>query len=65
MARPVCLAASRSKEARLWHGRFGHLNHQAQGDMVRGLPPLGPYDQLCEGCLAGKQRRASCLEEAK
>jgi hypothetical protein len=32
--------------------------HRA-GNMVRSLPPLDQVDQLCDGCLISKQRRAS------
>lgn len=42
--------------------RFGHIGFQAlrklsSGDMVRGLPYIDHVDQVCDGCLAGKQRR--------
>lgn len=33
--------------------------------MVRGLPTIDHTDQLCDGCLAGKQRRLPFPEEAK
>ena len=33
--------------------------------MVRGLPQLDHVDQLCDACLAGKQRRAPFPQEAK
>nr|CAH66624.1 OSIGBa0115A19.5 [Oryza sativa] len=70
IANPVCMAASGGDTARRWHARFGHLNFQslrrlAQGNMVRGLPIIDHTDQLCDGCLAGKQRRLPFPEEAK
>ncbi|CAA7399994.1 unnamed protein product [Spirodela intermedia] len=30
----------------------------AREELVRGLPAVGPVDQLCEACLAGKQKRS-------
>ena len=33
--------------------------------MVRGLPEIGHADQLCDACLAGKQRRAPFPQAAK
>jgi hypothetical protein len=32
--------------------------------MVRGLPSINHPDQLCEGCLLGKQFRASFPKES-
>ncbi|CAA6669934.1 unnamed protein product [Spirodela intermedia] len=31
--------------------------------LVRGLPAVGPVDQLCEACLAGKQKRSPFLQQ--
>jgi len=65
VAQPVCLAIhTGSDSAWTWHARFGHLNFDslrqlARGDMVRGLPLVEHVNQLCDACLAGKQRRAS------
>jgi hypothetical protein len=33
--------------------------------MVRGLPPLDQVDQVCDACLAGKQRRAPLPEQSR
>src|SRR4051812_11051087 len=33
--------------------------------MVRGMPLIEQVDQLCDTCLAGKQRRASFAQRAK
>ena len=60
---PVCLLSSMDDSAWKWHARYGHLNFQAlrqlgQKEMVRGLPCINHVDQVCDGCLIGKQRRA-------
>jgi transposase InsO family protein len=34
-------------------------------DMVRGMPNVAPTDELCEACLAGKQRRTPFPQKAK
>ena len=46
----------------LWHLRFGHLNFGdlnllSRKGMVRGLPLIEKQDNLCEGCILGKQHR--------
>jgi transposase InsO family protein len=51
-----------------WHARYGHLNFQAlrklgQEGLVEGLPLVNHVEQLCEGCLAGKQRRKPFPQE--
>uniref|UniRef100_A0A2N9ICE2 Integrase catalytic domain-containing protein n=1 Tax=Fagus sylvatica TaxID=28930 RepID=A0A2N9ICE2_FAGSY len=53
----------------LWHLRLGHLNFGglkllAKTKMVRGLPSIEHPNQLCEGCLFGKQSRKSFPKEA-
>ena len=60
--RPVCLAARCSEVAWQWHARFGHLSFQglkqlSKGHMVRGLPQIDHVEQICDSCMAGKQRR--------
>lgn len=45
----------------LWHARYDHLNFQAlrklaNTNIVVGLPHLKHFDQVCDGCLMGKQR---------
>ena len=48
--------------SQLWHRRYGHLNYkglrtlQTKG-MVQGLPAIEIKDELCTGCLVGKQHR--------
>ena len=70
IARPICLAARRADKAWRWHQRFGHISFQAlqklqNGDMVRGLPRIDHVDQVCDNCLAGKQRRSSFQVQAR
>ena len=53
-----------------WHDRFGHLNFDAlrklaSSGMVRGLPSISHVDQICDGCLIGKQRRSPFPQEAR
>ncbi|KAA0032987.1 copia protein [Cucumis melo var. makuwa] len=53
----------------IWHLRFGHLNFDglrllARKNMVKGLPYVKLPDQLCEGCLHGKQSRKSFPQES-
>jgi len=52
--------------AKLWHQRFGHSNYKflqnlSKSGSVLGLPQLKQYapykDDLCIGCLQGKQQR--------
>jgi hypothetical protein len=67
---PMCLAARTSEAAWLWHAHFGHLNFGslqklATQDMVRGLPLLEQVDQVCDGCLVGKQRRTPFPAQAQ
>jgi len=55
-----CLKAYYNDASWLWHLRFGHLNFgslslMSKQNMVRGLPSINHPDQLCEGCLLGKQ----------
>lgn len=69
IARPVCLAACESEHAWRWHTRYGHLNFQAlrrlsSQSMVRGLPPIDHVNQLCDVCLAGKQKRTSFPQQS-
>jgi transposase InsO family protein len=66
----VCLTARKADTAWLWHQRYGHISFQAlkklqSGDMVRGLPPVDHVDQLCDSCLAGKQRRSPFPAQAR
>ena len=71
VAQPVCLVVGTGDDpAWTWHARFGHLNFDslrrlAKGEMVRGLPLVEHVNQLCDACLAGKQRRAPFAKQAK
>ena len=65
---PVCLAARHTEEPWLWHARFGHLNFDALGQlekMARGLPHIKHAGELCDNCLAEKQRRLPFPKAAK
>ena len=70
-AQPACYSALPSSDvAWLWHARFGHLNFDnlrrlSRRGMVRGLPTVDHVNQLCDACLAGKQRRSSFPLKAK
>ena len=47
---------------------FGHLSFDVLdrlGKMVRGLPHIEHGGELCDSCLAGKQRRLSFLKATK
>jgi transposase InsO family protein len=70
IARPMCLTARKADEAWRWHQRFGHISFQAlhklqSGNMARGLPHIDHVDQLCDSCLAGKQRRSLFPAQAR
>ncbi|KAJ4709756.1 Retrovirus-related Pol polyprotein from transposon TNT 1-94 [Melia azedarach] len=64
-----CLKACYKDASWLWHLRFGHLNFRGldllvKKEMVRGLPYINHPNQLCEGCLHGKQFRKSFPKES-
>ena len=71
VAQPVCLVVGTGDDpAWTWHARFGHLNFDSlrrlvKGEMVRGLPLVEHVNQLCDACLAGKQRRTPFEKQAK
>jgi hypothetical protein len=55
------MVAHMNKTVWLWHTCFNHLNfnslRQLSGrNMVRGMLTLDHVDQVCDGCLIGKQR---------
>jgi hypothetical protein len=63
MAQPVSLVMKGAEGAWLWHARYGHLNFWAlkllaREELVGGMPKIEHIEQLCTGCLVGKQRRA-------
>ena len=63
-----CLKACFKDSSWLWHLTFGHLNFGglqllAKTTMVKGLPSLEHPNQLCKGCLIGKQSRKSFPKE--
>ncbi|CAH9069840.1 unnamed protein product [Cuscuta europaea] len=58
----ICLKSCLKDESWIWHLRYGHLNFGglkmlSSKGMVKGLPFINHPDQLCEGCLFGKQSR--------
>ncbi|TYK18362.1 Retrovirus-related Pol polyprotein from transposon TNT 1-94 [Cucumis melo var. makuwa] len=64
-----CLKSCLKDPNWIWHLRFGHLNFDglrllARKNMVKGLPYVKLPDQLCEGCLHGKQSRKSFPQES-
>ncbi|WVZ56480.1 hypothetical protein U9M48_007001 [Paspalum notatum var. saurae] len=70
IGQPVCLAARSAEAAWLWHGRYGHLGFDnlrklAREGLVRGLPELEHVNQVCDGCLVGKQRRSPFPAQAR
>jgi hypothetical protein len=59
---PVCLLAKSDEKAWQWHARFGHLNFRSLNelsakDMVEGMPIVKKIEQVCDGCVLGKQHR--------
>jgi len=59
-----CLSSMITDQYTLWHYRYGHLswngiNILQQKKMVDGLPHFKAIQQVCEGCLAGRQHRDS------
>jgi hypothetical protein len=66
--KPICLATHYTKESWLWHARYGHLSFDALSKlekMVRGLPHIEHVGELCDNCLAEKQRRLPFLKMTK
>jgi hypothetical protein len=60
IVKPVCLLAHAGDAAWLWHAwDFQGLERLASQEMVRDMPRIEHPEQLCDACLAGKQRRAT------
>ena len=60
LSTPICLLAKSEDAAWRWHARFGHLNFRALRNlsskgMVEGMPIVKQVEQVCDGCLLGKQ----------
>jgi len=56
------LTLSTKNMSLLWHDRFGHvnfgyLNYTYKHNMVKGMPNIGKINDICEGCMKGKQSR--------
>uniref|UniRef100_A0A8I6Y7V3 Integrase catalytic domain-containing protein n=1 Tax=Hordeum vulgare subsp. vulgare TaxID=112509 RepID=A0A8I6Y7V3_HORVV len=67
---PVCLAVGVVSDAWRWHARLGHLHFDGiekmgKKKLVHGLPHIIHTEELCEACLAGKQRRMPLPQKAK
>lgn len=59
-----CLQTTAEDIPRLWHERYGHLNHRGmktlqRKGMVRGLPEFEAQNFTCSECLVGKQPRTA------
>ncbi|OAE22678.1 hypothetical protein AXG93_2675s1110 [Marchantia polymorpha subsp. ruderalis] len=70
VAQPVCLSIRHGDRAWRWHERLGYQNFGALKTMartwlVRGLPLIEHVEQVCDACLASKQRRAPFPQVAK
>jgi hypothetical protein len=68
--RLVCMVAQGMSPAWRWHSKYRHLNFHglrrlAEGEMVKGLPQIDHVDQVCDSCLAGKQKHATFPYVAK
>src|SRR6266540_4156067 len=62
--KPVCLLAQHGDTAWCWHERYGHLHFDAlrkleRDEMVCGLPHINHIEQICDCCVATKQRCTS------
>jgi Reverse transcriptase (RNA-dependent DNA polymerase)/gag-polypeptide of LTR copia-type/Integrase core domain/GAG-pre-integrase domain len=60
----LALRSEVTNDSELWHKRFGHLNYKALKlikvkEMVKGLPSIELKPDTCEGCIFGKQHRAT------
>lgn len=57
-----CLMTKPEENSRLWHLRLGHVNYQAmalmsKNNMVNGMPVTVKPNEVCDGCLMGKETR--------
>ena len=64
-----CLKTCYKDTTWLWPLRFGHLNFGglqllSKKEMVRGLPSISHPNQVCKGCLLGKQFKKSFPKES-
>jgi hypothetical protein len=62
LSAPVCLLSNTEHKSWQWHARFGHLNFRALHDlsskkMVDGMQTVKKAEQVCDGCVLGKQHR--------
>ena len=64
-----CLKACYKDTVGIWNLQFGHLNFRglqllSTKEMVRGLPSISHPNQVCKGCLLGKQFKKRFLKES-
>ena len=64
-----CLKTCYKDASWIWHLRYGHLNFGglellSKKAMVKGLPTINHPEQVCEGCLVGKQFKKSFPKES-
>jgi len=64
-----CFSSMITDQSTLWHYCYGHLswngiNVLQQKKMVDELPQFKAIQQVCEGCLAGRQHRDSFPKES-
>lgn len=60
VSKKQCLMTKKEENSRLWHLRFGHINYQpmalmSRNNMVNGILVIVKPDEVCDGCLMGKQ----------
>jgi transposase InsO family protein len=63
-SKPKCWLAKSMEDAWLWHARYSHVNFHAlkklaDKEMVNDMPQIDHIERVCDGCLVGKQHRAS------
>ena len=64
-----CYSSAVTDQSTLWHHRYGYLswngiNILQQKKMVDGLPNFKAIQQVCEGCLVGRQHRDTFPKES-
>lgn len=59
---------SSRQHSMLWHHRFGHANlgylsYMQRHNLVKGMPSISKIEDVCEGCMMGKQTREPFPQE--
>jgi hypothetical protein len=57
-----CKMSKAELDSKLWHKRFGHYNLKSiqfaqKQELVKDLPNIQTFSEVCEGCQLGKQHR--------